>query len=194
MKGGEPVMSRKILRIFTIIAIGITSFGLLVGGTYLYDRYIYTNPIEEALSQMESIEISQFEENANSIYITAHFNSQEGLQSNFYNLLNKIEEQKNNSVVNYVVNIKNNSNNEEFAKFLKAAKLPIYEAINTGHYTALPQQLTALSQNEEINYDLEIDNNFIFVTINKGEDYAHLVINSEDSPYRIVTTMGEEFV
>jgi len=187
-------MSRKILRIFTIIAIGITSFGLLVGGTYLYDSYIYTNPIEEALREMETIDIIQFEENDTSLNVTAHFNSQEGLQASFYSLLNKIEEQKNSSVVNCVVNIKNNSNNEELAKFLKAAKLPIYEAINTGHYTALPQQLTALSHKEEINYVLEMDNQFLFVTVNKGEDYAHLVINSGDLPYRITTTMGEEFV
>ena len=187
-------MSRKILRIFTIIAIGITSFGLLVGGTYLYNRYIYVNPIEEALSEIETVEISHFEESETSLYITAHFNSQKGLQPNFYNLINEIENQKNNSVVNCVVNIKNNSNNEELAKFLKTAKLPIYEAINTGHFTALPQQLTALSPNEEINYDLEMDNQFVFVTVNQGEDYAHLVINCGDLPYRIITTMGEEYV
>lgn len=187
-------MSRRILRIFVIIVIGITSFGLLVGGTYLYDSYIYVNPIEKALSEIETVEICHFEESDTSLYITAHFNSQKGLQPSFYNLLNKIEEQKSNSVVNCVVNIKNNSNNKELAKFLKAAKLPIYEAINTGHFTALPQQLTVLSQNEEIDYELEMDNQFVFVTANKGDEYAHLVINSRDLPYRIITTMGEEYV
>lgn len=187
-------MPQKILRIFTIIVIGITSFGLLVGGSFFYKHYIYTNPLEEALNEIQTLEISEFEQREKSLFITVHFNSKEGLQPSFYHLINQIQEQNNNSLENCVVKIKNNSNNEELVKFLKEAKFPIYEAMNTGNYTALPQQLSSLSLEDEITFALEMDDQYIFVTANKGEEFAHLVINDGDVPYRVITTMGEKYL
>jgi len=187
-------MAEKILRIFTIIVIGITSFGLLIGGSYIYKQFIFTDPLEKSLLKMETVKISDFTQNEKSLYLTAEFNSSEELQPNFYLLINQIQEERNNSLENCVVEIKNNTHNKELASFLKAAKLPLYEAINTGLFTALPEQLASLSQEDKITYDLELDNQFIFITANIGNDYAHLIINNRDNPLKLITTIGEEYI
>lgn len=186
-------MTQKILRIFTIIVIGITVFGLLAGGTYFYQKFIYTNPLEKKLTKIEGVEVVEFEQSKKSLSIMVQFKAQERLQPNFYLLLDQLQGQKKNDLEHYVLKIKNTPN-VELASFLQAAKLPIYEAIRTGHFTALPEQLTPLSQKEKITYNLEIDNQFIFVTANKGGAFAHMVINSGELPLRIITTMGEEYL
>jgi hypothetical protein len=189
-------MAQKILRIFTIIVIGVASFGLLVGGTSFYQRFIYSNPLEKALMKMEEIEVLQFEQNKNSLFLAVQFNVPERLQPNFYLLLEQLQGQKKNKLDHCVLEIKNTLNNKELVNFFKAAKIPLYEAINTGHFIALSEQLTALSQKDKITYDLKMDNQFIFITAHKGEDFAHLVINrnSGELPLQIITTMGEEYL
>ncbi|MGI6589020.1 MAG: hypothetical protein ACOX2N_09750 [Peptococcia bacterium] len=186
-------MTDKILRIFIIIVIGIIFFGLLVGGTHFYQKFIYQNPLEKALTKIEGIKVVELKQDKNHLVMELEFNSPEGLRKNFYLLLEQLQEQKINDLEHCLIKIKNTSYNEELANFLKEAKLPLYEAINTGHFTALPEQLTVLSQKDKLTYDLEIDKQFIFITVNKGESFAHLVINNGDSPLKIITIGGEEY-
>ncbi|HHY05389.1 MAG TPA: hypothetical protein GX532_00180 [Clostridia bacterium] len=187
-------MKEKVLRIFAIIVIAIICFALLVGGANFYQSYIYHHPLEKELTKIEGLEVIELEQNKNRLVLEVQFNSREKLRQGFYLLLEHLQEQKKNKLEDCVLKINNASPNQELVSFIKKAKLSIYEAISTGHFTALPEQLTALAQQDNLTYDLEVDQQFIFVTVKKGENFAHLIINRGEIPLKIVTMGGGEFL
>lgn len=186
-------MSQRILRIFTMIVMGITTFCILIGGTYFYQKFIYTNPLEKAVSKIGGVGLFQVEQEKDRLLINVQFNAQEKIRPNFYFLLDQLEGQKKSNLSNVSIKIQNPSN-EKLGNFLKTVKLPIYEAISTGQFTKLTDQLTALSETEQVTYELEMDNQFIFITANKGGVFAHMVINRGDSAFKLITMMGEEYL
>jgi len=187
------VLLQKIFRIFTIIVISITTLCLLLGGTYFYQKFIYTDPLEKTVQEMKEVEVFQVEQRKDRLLIDVQFSGREKLQSSFYLLLDQLERQKKFEKNKLVIKI-NNAADEETVEFLKLVKLPVYEAISTGHFTDLPNQLMALAEKTGITYDLEIDNQFIFVTAHKKGVSAHLVISRGELPFKVITTMGEEYL
>ena len=187
------MLSQKIFRIFTIIVISIATLCILVGGTYFYQKFIYTDPLEKTVQKMKEVEVFQVEQRKDQLLVDVRFSRQEKLQSSFYLLLDQLERQKKIADNKLVIKI-NNAADEETVEFLKLAKLPIYEAMSTGHFTGLPNQFLALTEKTGVTYDLAIDNQFIFVTAHKKDVSAHLVISRGEIPFKIITTIGGEFL
>lgn len=166
---------------------------LLVGAAYLYNKVIYTNPLENSLSMIASIGSFHVNNVSNSSKITAQFTSNEKLRSNFYILLDQLEGQKYNSLDQLTIEI---SNAEEvmLRDFLTKARLPIFEAVSTGKFSELPSYLDRILSETPIEYNLEIDNNFVFITAKTNGKFAHMVINRGQSPLNIINTMGGEYL
>jgi hypothetical protein len=181
------------MRIFTIIVIGITTLSILLGGTYYYQKYIYTNPLEDAVRKINVVNSFQIERDRNRLLISVQFNDKDKLRPNFYRLLDQLEGQKAGSLNNLTIRI-NNSSNDKMANFLKDAKLPVYEAISTGHFTALPGQLNDLSNKEHVKYNLDIDSKFIFITTNFNGKSAQMIIERGETNLDIINTMGGEYL
>lgn len=169
------------------------TLALLIGAAYLYNKVIYTTPLENSLSKIASVGSFQVNSISNSSKITAQFTSDEKLRSNFYVLLDQLEGQKYNSLDQLTIEI---SNTEEvmLRDFLTKARLPIFEAISTGKFSELPSYLDKIVSETPIEYSLEIDNNFIFITSKADGIYAHMVINRGQSPLNIINTMGGEYL
>lgn len=186
-------MSQKIFRIFTIIVISIASLGVLIGGTYLYENFIYTNPLTKTVQKMQNVESFAIEQSKDSLIIEVQFNQQAKLRPSFYQLLSEVEHQKKTATDNLVVKIKNSSS-KEVASFLRAGKLPIYEAISTGEFTQLTGKLNALAEKEEITFDLDLDQEYIFLTAYKEGKVGYQIIKRTETPLNVFTMMGGEYI
>jgi hypothetical protein len=182
-------MWNKVLRIFAIVVIGLLCFAFLYGGTYFYRHYFYEHPLEKDLACLEGIELLEFVPTKEQVLLKVEFKDIQGLRNRFYTLLECLHKEK---INNYNLQINNSFSTPFLSAFIKQAKLPIYEAISTGNFTVLPEHLNVLSKNE-LKYDLEVDDQFVFLTVEKGTDFAHLVICRESLPIKIVTLEGVEF-
>ncbi|MGI6606204.1 MAG: hypothetical protein ACOX2X_04060 [Peptococcia bacterium] len=186
-------MSQKLTRIFTIIVISIATLSVLIGGTYFYENFLYTNPLEKTVEQMKAVEVFEVEHTKDRMMIKVQFNREDKLRPSFYQLLNEVEQVNNIDINNLVIKINNNFD-QEIASFMQASKLPIYEALSTGEYTELPEKLASLAENEELTYELDLDQQYIFLTAYKDDQVGHQVIKRTETPFSVFTTMGEEYI
>lgn len=186
-------MSQKIMRVLTIVIIGFLTLGILVGATYLYNKLVYTNPLEASVTKMSSIGSFKVEQFNSRSKITVQFNIREKLRANFYLLLDQLEYQSTKSMNSLTIEI-SNTPDEDLRTFLTMSRLPVFEAISTGKFTELPAQLDNICVNTPVKYELEIDNNFVFITACTKDASAHMAINREDTPLLIINTMGGEYL
>jgi len=184
-------MSQKIFRIFTIIVISVATLCALIGGTYFYENFLYTNPLEKTVAQMKGVEVFTVEHTKDRLLIKVQFNQEDKLRPSFYQLLHEVQQLNKNDLNNLVINI-NNDFDQEIASFMQAAKLPIYEALSTGQYTQLPEELALLAEKEELTYELDLDQQYIFLTAYQDGQVGHQVIMRTETPFSVFTTMGEE--
>lgn len=187
-------MQRKILRIFAIMLIGFLCFGVLTLFVNFYQSHFYQHPLEKELTQIEGLEITKFNQEKNGLFLEISFNSRENLRANFYALLKASQTQKGVDLKNCVWQINNKKTEPELSDYIKKAKLIVYEAISTGHFTVLPEQLALLAQASDLTYDWAVDPHFVFITVSKEEYFAHLVVKRGDFPLEIITMWGEEYL
>ena len=186
-------MSQRVLRILTTMMTGLLTLGLLVGATYLYNKIVYTNPLEASVAQMSSIGSFKVEQFNSRSKIKVQFNIREKLRTNFYQLLDQLEGMSAKDLNDLTIEIEN-AENKELRDFLTDARLPVYEVISTGNFTGLPAKLDEIKQNTGIEYELEIDNSYIFITAYSGDAAAHMVIDRGNSMPLIINTMGGEYL
>lgn len=184
-------MTQKVIRLIIVITSSLLTLSLLIGSAYLYNKVIYTDPLEHSLSKIAAIGSFQVNRNDSS-KIKAQFTADEKLRSNFYTLLHQLEGQKYDQK-GLTIEI-SNSEDAKLREFLIQAMLPIFEAISTGKFSELPSYLDSIKEATSIQYSLEIDNSFIFVTVQNNGNFAHMVINRGDSPLNIINTMGGEYL
>lgn len=186
-------MSQKIVKFLTIIITGFVTLFLLMGTTYLYNKVIYTDPLEASVKKLASIASFQVEKINSRSKIKVQFTIREKLRANFYLLLDQLEGQDYSEEDLLTIEIVNNEN-QKLRDFLTKAQLPVFEAISTGQFTVLPSDLENLIKDNDVQYELEVDNNFVFVTATSGKESAHLVISRGNSPLNIVNSMGGEYL
>lgn len=186
-------MSQKLLRIFTIIGTALLTLGLLIGGSYLYQKVLYTDPLESTITGIPAIGSFQMERGHSRSKIKVQFNVNDKLRANFYLLLDQLENQSANDLQNVTLEI-SNVDDVILERFLTDSRLPIFEALSTGQFTELPSNLQSIAEGHGVTYDLEVDNNFIFLTGINGNKTAHIAINRGSSPLNIVNTMGGEYL
>lgn len=184
-------MTQKVIKIIIVITSSLLTLSLLIGCAYLYNKLFYADPLEQALSKIATI--GSFQVNGNdSSKIKAQFTADEKLRSNFYTLLDRLEGQKYDPKA-LTIEI-SNTEDAKLREFLTQAMLPIFEAISTGKFSELPSYLDSIIANTSIQYSLEMDSSFIFLTVQTDSKYAHMIINRGESPLNIVNTMGGEYL
>lgn len=186
-------MKHKMLRLLLIIGVAVLTTGVLLGFNLIYNKLVFTNPLEASVKSMPAIGNFQMEKQNSQSKIKVQFKVEEKLRSSFYHLLDQLEAQSLSKTGEITLEI-SNENNDDLNKFLLSARLPIQEALSTGQFTILPQALGVLAKEGQVKYDLEVDNNFIFLTSTKGSKSAHIIINRGSSPLNIINTMGGEYL
>jgi len=185
-------LSQKLRKAFTVLVVSLATLGILMGSTYVYNRLSFTNPLESNVTKLPAIGSFKVEKINSRSKVTVQFNVTTKLRTNFYQMLDQLQSQAN-KLANLTVEI-NNQPNEQLGGFLNEARLPIHEAISTGKFTSLPKELEQLAAVMQVHYDLELDNDFIFLTVSEGGETAHLIINRGNSALQIVNTMGGEYL
>lgn len=191
-KEGSKV-SQKLLRIFTTVLTGLLTLAILIGATYVYQKLVYTNPLEASVKQLTAVSSFEIEKGKAYSRIHVQFRVTEKLRTSFYQLLDQLESQSAKDLQNLVLVI-DNQPQDNLEQFLHQAQLPIQEAISTGLFTMLPQKLQEVGESTGVTFDLEIDNTFVFITANYGGQSAHLIVNRGNSPLSIVNSMGGEYL
>lgn len=186
-------LSQKGLKILIIVTVCMITLALLIGATYLYTKVFYTDPLESALSDIASIGTFKVEQLQTHSKIMVNFTVGEKLRSNFYLLLDQLKGQKNTNLENITIDLSNNEDTT-LQSFLKRARLPVYEVISTGQFSELPLYFEVIKAEIPVEYNLEIDNDFIFITATSGDNFAHMVINRGNSPLNVINTMGGEYL
>ncbi|MGB3972854.1 MAG: hypothetical protein WBL58_01645 [Peptococcia bacterium] len=185
-------MVQKLKKVLTTFLISLATFALLVAGTYAYNRIALTKPLEDKVTKIPAIGAFSYEKLNSAEKIVVEFTEPDKLRTSFYQLLNEIQEQTvaSGDLIIEINNIENNS----LASFFKEARLPIHEAISTGEFVALPQQLDKMVSERQVQYNLEVDSDFIFLSAIDGPNSAYLVIKCSDLPLTVITTMGGEYL
>lgn len=185
-------MSQKLKKVITVIVVSLATLGVLMGSTFVYNRLIVTNPLESTVTKLPAVGAFKVEKLNSRSKITVQFNVAAKLRTNFYQMLDQLQNQAN-KLANLTVEIHNQSN-EQLGDFLTEARLPIHEAISTGKFTTLPEELDQLAAQKQVQYDLELDNDFVFLTVSQGSETAHLIVNRGSSVLQVVNTMGGEYL
>lgn len=186
-------MSQKIRKLLTVLVTGFLTLAVLLGATYLYNKLVYTDPLRASVTEIASIGSLEVKHLNSRSVIKVRFNVQEKLRPNFYLLLDQLEGQKYRESERLTIVIENEKSTR-LQEFLTESRLPVFEAISTGRFTALPANLNQLGKDLGVQYDLEIDNNYIFITASRNSESAHMIISRGDSPLNIVNTMGGEYL
>lgn len=186
-------MKHKMLRLLIIIGVAVTTTGVLLGFNLIYNKFVFTDPLEASVKSMPAVGNFQVEKQSSQSIIKVQFKVEEKLRSSFYHLLDQLEAQSFTKSGKITLEVSNDPD-EYLNKFLLAARLPVQEALSTGQFTALPAALKVLAEENLVKYDLEVDNSFIFLTATKDEQTAHLIINRGSSPLTIINTMGGEYL
>jgi hypothetical protein len=186
-------LSQKVIRMLVMTTTGLLTLALMVGATYLYTKVFYTNPLESSLNDLASIGSFKVEQLQAHSKIKVDFTLDDKLRSNFYILMDQLEGQKYKDLEQITIEV---SNNEDtiLRSFLTKARLPVFEAISTGKFSELPSYFEIIKAEIPVEYNLEIDSNFIFITATSGETSAHMVINRGNSPLNVINTMGGEYL
>jgi len=185
-------LSQKLRRVMTVFLVSLATLGILLGSSFVYDRLTFTNPIEANVTKLPAIGSFKVEKLNSRSKITVQFNVTSKLRTSFYQMLDQLQSQST-KLANLTVEI-NNKADEKLRDFLTEAQLPIHEAISTGKFTILPGELEKLASPRQLQYDLEIDNDFIFLTVSDGSSAAHMVINRGHSELLVINTMGGEYL
>ncbi len=180
------------MRILTILVTAVLTLVLLIGGSSVYKKIIYTNPLEASLSNMPAVTSFAIEKYSSHEKLKVNFSDQGKLKANFYNLLDQLETQSN-RVNNLTIEISNNKDSQ-LEKILSSSQLPIYEAISTGKYSQLTENLAKISTGQNLEWEVEMDDKFIFLTTRTKDNYAHMVIKRADSPLTVINTIGGEYL
>lgn len=180
------------MRILTIAVTATLTLVLLIGGSSVYKKIIYTNPLETSLSNMPAVTSFAIEKYSSHDKLKVNFNDKGKLKANFYNLLDQLETQSKH-INDLTVEI-SNKENPQLGKILSSSQLPIYEAISTGKYSQLTDDLTKLSTELNLEWEVEMDDNFIFLTTRTKDNYAHMIIKRGNSPLNVINTIGGEYL
>lgn len=187
-------MSQKLTRVFTVLIAGLLTLGLLLGGTYAYNKLAFTKPLEANVTKLPAIGSFKIEKLNSQAKVTVQFKVKEKLRTSFYQMLDQLKGQSGSKFSNLTVEVANTPN-EQLARFLTDSKLPIYEAVSTGKFTSLPQNIGVLADRQQVKYDLEVDSNFIFLTATVGDQTADLIISrGNTAALQVVNTMGGEYL
>lgn len=186
-------MSQKLRRVFTVFLVSMATLGILLGGTFAYNKLALSKPLEANVSKLPAVGSFQFEKLNSGSKITVSFNVSRKLRTNFYQMLDEIEGYVSGQQNRLTIEISNEAH-EQLGDFLRDARLPVHEAISTGEFTDLPGQLEQLAGKYQVSYDLEVDSDFIFLSAGAEERTANLVINRGGLDLQIITTMGGEYL
>lgn len=186
-------MSQRLKRVFAILVISSATFTMLLCGSFLYNRFLFDKPLENNITKLSSIGSFKYENLNTKSKITVQFNVAKKLRTSFYQLLEQIDNQLDDSPDSLIIEI-DNVPNESLGNFLREARLPVHEAMSTGEFTTLPEKLEQLAEAAQVYFELELDNDFVFLTAAADSAAAHLVIARGDSPVKVVTTMGGEYL
>ncbi|MCR4440901.1 MAG: hypothetical protein QHH10_02200 [Peptococcaceae bacterium] len=186
-------MPQKAVRALTVIISSFLTMVILVGATHLYNRVVYAKPLENTMTKMSSISSFKVEKLKSRYRIEVQFSVREKLRASFYLLLDQLAEQNYREPENLTIVIQNPSN-AELRDFMTQARLPLFEAISTGKFTELPAHLDRKASRMGVVYELEVDNNYVFITASSGDKTAHMILNRGGSPLMIINTMGGEYL
>lgn len=186
-------MTSKYFRIAAAILAGSLTLGILIGGNYLWHKIFYTNPIEASVAQISDIKSFEIEHSQLQAKVRVQFREECNLKTTFYALLGELKSQMSNSSSVLKIEVANEPA-KELKSFLREAQFPIYEAISTGKYTQLPSLLSEMADQKQIHNQIEIDDNFIFLTVHKNGQIGHLIIKRSDFPLEIINTMGGDYI
>ena len=188
-------MSQKLWRIFTIIVISVTTLSLFVGGTYFFERFIYTNPLEKTVAQLDGVEQFTVQQNKEQLLIEVQFKQEGKLRPSFYQLLEEVERQNKLANTDLIIKIAN-SPDQDLGTFCSPASCRYMKPSARGIHP-FAGKTHGLVPAKGISYELDLDEQYVFLTAQKDGKTGYQVIkraekaSDTETPISVFTIMGE---
>ena len=163
------------IRIKVVAIVLVASLVLLFGGWFAYQQYEIEKPLKEEISQIDKVSLNDVVFNKDEIDIEVTFTRVDDLESTYrdvYEAANKYN--KRDKRINIIIN---DSRNALLSTTWKEAQFTIQEGVSTHRYSIIPAYFDELaSVNGDINHDVAIDEQFVFITLKNGNSELYSVI------------------
>jgi len=166
-------MQIKGLKIWLIIVAIIVVLGLLVGGSYLYNKYNTEQPLFKLYENVIEVKDFELKQEDNKLEIALELNKVQNLQ-NFYQ---EVDTETKEILANqeYTFILKGNTS-EELEEISNEGQFVIYESLVKGNFREMATELKNLAQANGAEAFVFMDENNVYIQIQKDDKYLYEVI------------------
>ncbi|SDG90168.1 hypothetical protein [Desulfosporosinus hippei] len=146
-------------RILLISLVGFLIFGLLLGGKYIYQKQWVDVTILSQSQEIPGVVSAKVESHNGLKEMVVKTNQLTNLRQ-ACQILKKVAE---NVPIRFI-----DSRNQTLERVLGQMQFAVQEGIASGNFTVMAQNLRTQAENEDVNLELEMDSDAIYLILNQG--------------------------
>ncbi len=160
------------IRLTTVIAAMVITLSLLLGGQYIYEKYILKQGLNQKVSQIvkvDEIKIAK-QEKPPVVYIRA--SQIKDLQVTYRRLEKTVKEQLGPEYQIVLLDRRTS----KLQTLFEDCQFPIQEAISTGSFQEMYQTVSQKARYKNVNYKISVDSYNVYVQFRDEEGYLYEII------------------
>lgn len=163
MKNGE-------IRIIYVIISIFVALGLLLGGFYLYQKYMVENPLMEKLSAINEVQKVEIDKTDKVYTIHLHLARVDNIQESYAN----IESVANTRLKegSYKIEIED-KRSPQLANLFNEIQPALYQGLAQKQYLWLDEQMQVFSRDKNIEARLFVDEKRLYLQMKDGDSYLY---------------------
>jgi len=152
----------------------ILALAAFFGSYYLYKLYTIEKPIKEQLVLLESVDKVDMTKNDKQYQIEVKVNKVSNIQQEYRKIEKIIKSQLDSS--QYSLVIKDNRD-QQLQNVFTGIQPAVYEALAHNRYVWLKEELTRELTKQECNFNIFIDDHYLYLQIIQNDNYMYAVLN-----------------
>lgn len=155
---------------------GLITLAALFAGQTMWLKYAVANPMDKSLHAVDGVDHVRLSEHSTQFVIDVTLKDVKDLSKTYDGLLGKIQDTAGTKKYQLIFH---DSRTSEMEDFYNSIQYAIQEAIATGHFTAMVEQITAKADDEQIRAKVWINGKNIYIQLEKNGAQMYEVISRQ---------------
>ena len=152
---------------------GLITLAVLFAGQTMWLKYAVANPMDKSLHSIDGVDRVTLSEHSTQLMIDVTLKDVKDLSKTYDCLLGKINDTA--GTKKYQLTF-HDSRSSELEDFYNSIQYAVQEAIATGHFTAMVEQITAKADDEKIKAKVWINGKNIYMQLEKNGAQMYEVV------------------
>ncbi|HAG09588.1 MAG TPA: hypothetical protein DCK87_08535 [Desulfotomaculum sp.] len=163
-------------RVPVVILAVVLALGLFLGSRWIYYKYSYNEPLNQALKTNEDVESFSIDRRKPVIRITVKLGEVEDIKHTYQSLQNSIQDIL--GPKPFQIDLQDNRD-ASLKKIFYDSQFAIYEAIMQGNFREMAESIEREASLQKSQATIFIDQNYIYLQIRHGNHHLYEVIPRE---------------